>query len=209
MQAPDLVHPSIAGIPEGALVDQLAGPLWRWIVFEPHGVPRDAIQKTKVQLQSAPGNFHGDIDLLLCAPGRPELAVAYEVKRIKFSISALRSGLPNKLHEFKKAVAQANILAEVGFSQVYLYVIAVVDSREQNLGKTSYAGLSTELQSVVPGVVSLEGLDERVGLFEWEFTQPMDYDPLTVGSSRGHLHRLARAIPQSRELTRWVDHVLL
>ncbi len=87
MEAPDFLHPSITDIPEDDLVDQLVGPLWRWSIFEPRGVPRDAIHKTKVEMQGAPGNFRGDIDLLLCAPGRPELAVAYEVKRIKFLIS--------------------------------------------------------------------------------------------------------------------------
>lgn len=121
---------------------------------------------------------------------------------MKFGRSALRpGGKPNKLQEFEKAVQQANRLAHVGFG--YLYVIVVVDAREQNAGKLTYQGLSSELKSLVASVVSTRGLDARVGLCDLEFTQPMDYVPFTVGTHGLHLHRLAKAVPQSRELTQW------
>lgn len=204
-----MTHRSIADIHEDELVQRLlSDPLWRVEMFGLHGIPKEVADKRKVQLEAAPGDFRGDVDVLLCALDRPEEAVAFEVKRIKFGMSALRAGgRPNKLREFEKAVEQANRLAQVGFWQVYLYVIATVDAREQNAGGRSYRGISSELKSLVASVVTAQGLNVRVGLCELEFTQPMDYAPFTVGAHGLRLHRLAKAVPQSDELTKWVAGV--
>jgi hypothetical protein len=207
MSVPETIHPSIADIHEDKVVEVLlSDPLWRSDKFELYGNPRGVLDKQRVPLQTAPGGpFKGDADILLIGPGRPEEAVAFEVKRIKFGMSALRpGGRPNKLHEFHKAVQQANRLADVGFWRVYLYVITLVDAREQNAGKHTYRGLSSELKSLVASVVTTHGLNPRVGLCDLVFTQPMDYAPFTVGGHVHHLHRLARPEPQSEELTKWV-----
>jgi len=211
MSVPETIHPSIADIPEEKVVEVLlSDPVWRSDMFELCGNPRGVLDRQKVPLQTAPGGFKGDADILLIGPGRPEEAVAFEVKRLKFGMSALRpGGKPNKLHEFDKAVKQANLLADVGFWRVYLYVIAVVDAREQNAGKHTYRGLSSELKSLVASVVTTHGLNARVGLCDLEFTQPMDYAPFTVGTHNVHLHRLPTAAPQSEELTRWVTGIFL
>jgi hypothetical protein len=207
MRVSELTHSSIADIPEDELVQRLVSPLWR-DMFEPSGIPRGMLHKLRVLLKTAPGDFKGDVDILLSSPDRPHEAVAFEVKRIKFGRSALRpGGKPNKLGEFAKAIQQANRLAHIGFWQVYLYVIAVVDAREQNAGKNTYLGLSSELRSLVASVFTPNGLNARVGLFKWEFTQPMDYTPLTVGTRSGHLHRLATRAPQNEELTKWIAEV--
>jgi hypothetical protein len=209
MNGPEITHPSIADIPEDALVQRLlSDPLWRSDMFELHGIPRGVLDTQKVTLDSAPGEFKGDVNVLLCAPDHPEEAVAFEVKRIKFGMSALRpGGRPTKLREFGKAVQQAKRLLEVGLWQVYLYIIAVVDAREQNAEKHTYQGLSSELKSLVASIVTPQGLNARVGLCDLEFTQPMDYAPLTVGAHGLRLHRLATPAPQSEELTRWVAGV--
>jgi hypothetical protein len=207
MSVCELSHSSTVDIPEDELVQRLVSPVWR-DMFEPSGVPRGMLHKLKVLLNTAPGDFEGDVDVLLCSPDNPHEAVAFEVKRIKFGRSALRrGGKPNKLGEFDKAIQQANRLAQVGFSQVYLYVIAVVDAREQAAGENTYLGLSSDLRSLVASVVAPKGLNARVGLCEWEFTQPMDYAPLTVGTRSGHLHRPATPAPQNDELTKWIAKV--
>src|SRR5205807_941816 len=106
---------------------------------------------------------------------RPDLAIAIEAKRVK-----VRSGRLNKLHDFKKGVRQANLLARIGFSQVYLFVFVVVDSREQNAGRMSYDGTDSYLRSVIEQAISVSDLDPRVGLMHYEFVQPMDHAPLCV-----------------------------
>ena len=199
-------HDSIADIPEDKLVERvLADPIWPREFFELYGMPRRTRNKQRVSLDGAPGNCKGDVDALFCLPENPEQTVAFEIKRIKFGIPALRpGGRPNKLHEFKKAAQQANLLAQIGFWQVYLYIIVVVDAREQNLGKNTYAGLNSQLKSLVYSTVSTGPLDERVGLGILDFTQPMDYAPFEVGGHGLHLVRMSKPTAQSPELTEWV-----
>jgi len=167
-------------------------------------MPRGMVNRQRVPLNAAPGTFKGDIDALLCLPNHPEQAVAYQVKRIKFGIDQLSNRTPSKLREYKKLAQQANLLAQMGFWQVYAYVVVVVDAREQNAGKNTYAGLSSKLKSQVASAISVEPLDGRVGLGMLEFTQPMDYKPFTVGFNGFNLRRLSTPGVQSQDLTKWV-----
>ena len=106
-----------------------------------------------------------------------------------------------------KLAKQANLLAQMGFWQVYAYVIVVVDAREQNAGKNTYAGLSSQLKSLAASAIRTDLLAERVGLAALEFTQPMDRKPFVVGTHGFTLHRLSTPAVQSRELTEWVSHL--
>ena len=209
MSTAGLTQPSIADITEEKVLQRLfADPLWGTEFFELAGMPRKMRHRRNVPLDTAPGNFQGDIDVLRCGPSLPEQAVAYQVKRIKFGIPALRpGGRPNKLHEFDKAAQQANLLARMGFWQVYLYIIVMVDAREQNAGKITYAGLSSKLRSLVYSTVSTGPLDQRVGLGILDFTQPMDYEPFVVGTHGLDLRRKSEPMTQSAELTEWVREI--
>ena len=130
--------------------------------------------------------------------------VAIEVKRIKVHAPTFASGIPNKLQEYDKAVEQANLLARVGFAQVYLYVFVVVDSRHHNEGRVTYDGLTPELRARIEAVISPERLEARVGLAVHELIQPMDHPPLITGAGGIHLRRVAMAVQQPEELTRWL-----
>lgn len=203
------IEPSIAEIVEDKLVERLfSDPLWGSEFFDLAGMPRGMLCKQRVSLDNAPGNFKGDIDVLRCAPDHPEQAVAYQLKRIKFGMDQIRNGTPTKLREYRKVARQANLVARMGFWQVYAYVVVVVDTREQNAGRKTYAGLSSKLKSLVYAAVSTQPLDERVGLGILDFTQPMDYSPFTVGTHGLHLIRSSEPMIQSQELTRWVAEIL-
>src|SRR5258708_27665288 len=120
---------SIADLPEAELVEQLlADPVWRSRIVGVKGMSRDALAFPRVPLTGAPGNYEGDIDILLYRPNKPSVTVAIEVKRIKVSIRALRDGKPNKLGELEEGIRQGNLLARMGFAQVYFYVFVAVDS---------------------------------------------------------------------------------
>lgn len=212
----ELVHSSLADVPEGELVETLlSSPYWRWNLFHWEGIPKSPIDRQRVLLDTAPGgNFRGDADILLCALGQPERTVAYQVKRVKVGMSQLRAAAPSKLQELKEAVRQANLLADMGFWKVFLYVITVVDSREQNLdqisrGEMVYAGLSNDLKYKINQAVSnsVTGLNPRVGLAEIDLTQASDNSPFTIDSSGATLHRRATEIPQSEELTSWISGI--
>jgi hypothetical protein len=202
-----LAHCSLAEIPEDKLVDRIVNDvLWGQQFFQLYGMPSGMVNRQCVSLQTAPCSPRGDIDVLFCAPELPQQAVAYQVKRIKFGINQLRNGTPGKLEEFKKLAQQANLLARMGFWQVYAYVIVVVDAREQNAGKNTYEGLSSKLHSMVYSAVSSATplFDKRIGLGVLDFTQPMDYAPLTVGSHGLDRRSASEPTTQSEELTKWV-----
>jgi len=211
MTAVELKHSSIADIPEDKFVERLlSDPIWATEMFELHGNPQGTLKKTRVPL---PKGFHGDADIILFSPEHPDQAVAFEVKRIKFGVSALRpGGRPNKIREYEKAIEQANRLYEVGFWKVYLYAITVVDAREQNAsklnsGKLVFDGLSMQLRSLVASVVNTNGLNANVGLCDLDFTQTMDDEPFAIGTHGLHLIRRSTEQPQTPEFTKWVSGV--
>jgi hypothetical protein len=179
-------------------------------MFELYGNPQGTLKKARVNL---PKGFHGDADIILFSPEHPDQAVAFEVKRIKFGISSLRpGGRPNKLHEYEKAIEQANRLHEVGFWKVYLYAITVVDAREQNAsklnsGKLVFDGLSMELRNLVASVVNTNGLNAHVGLCDLNFTQTMDDEPFAIGTHGLHLIQRSTEQPQTQAFTTWVTGV--
>lgn len=204
-----MIHPSLADIPEGVLVQHLLSDRdWRSRVLGIRGIPDNALAFEKVLLASAPEGFEGDVDILLCAKNQPNAATAIEVKRVKVGASAFRGGWPSKLNKFSKGVRQANLLARVGFSQVYLFVLVVVDSREQNAGRISYEGPTSDQQGIIRSRISTRNLAQRVGLMHYEFVQPMDHTPLGVGTYSANLERIAETVLQPDALTRWVAQVI-
>jgi hypothetical protein len=205
-----LVHDSVADIPEDKLVDRLVTDiLWGRDFFQFYGMPSGMLNQQCVSLETAPGSPKGDIDILFGAPDLPEKAVAYQVKRIKLGITQLRDGNPSKLGELEKLAQQVNILARMGFWQVYACVIVVVDAREQNAGKVTYQGLSPQMRSKVYSAVSsgMQFFDTRVGFGLMNFTQTADSAPFTVGTHGLDVRRFAQPATQSGELTKWVAHL--
>lgn len=202
---------SIADITEADFIRRLLlDSYWRSRVFNISGMPAEPSAFASVDLKGAPGNFFGDVDVLLCPPSQPELATAISVKRIKFGARAIRNGQPNKLGELKKATEQANRLADVGFHLVYSFVFVAIDTREQNVGtKISFAGLPVELKQFVYFAVTTQGLNPRIGLYRTEYVQTMDDEPLITGSFHGHLVRNAEPVQQADNLTAWVSQVVL
>ena len=102
---------------------------------------------------------------------------------------------------------QANRLAKAGFWKVFLYIVVVVDSRERNAGKVTYAGLSTREKSLLEPYLRMDKLEPRVGWCLLDFTQPMDALPLMVGSHGMQIRRMPTAQEQSSGLTTWVSGV--
>ena len=204
-----MTHPSVADIPESSLVQRLlADRYWRSTILNIRGIPDQALDFERVSLRGAPGSFLGDVDIILCPESEPASATAIEVKRIKVSAGAFRRGRPNKLHEFGKGVRQANLLAAVGFSQVYLYILVVIDSRDNSAGGATYDGATSELRNAIRGAMSIAGLEPRIGLVHHEFVQSVDDAPLGRGAYFGHLERIAQAAKQSTALTEWVAQVV-
>ncbi len=61
------------------------------------------------------------------------------------------------------------------------------------------------MRNSIERVISPSGLDKRVGLMHYEFVQPMDNEPLDVGTYSGRLVRRAKAGAQPTKVTEWVE----
>jgi len=78
------MHPSISDISEPLLVQQLlAAPHWRSTLLGIEGIPEGARHFQAVPMAGIPGGVKSDVDILLCVPGQPDLAIAIEAKRVK------------------------------------------------------------------------------------------------------------------------------
>ena len=204
-----LMHQSLANIHEPDLVARLLrDPHWRSRIIGLHGIPSDVLALPTVTLDGFPGAPEGDIDALLIPPNTPSEAIGVQIKRIKVQDDTFRTEAPNKLHELAKGTRQANLLAQLGFCQVFYFVFIVVDSRLQNGGRRSYEGLTSNLRAKLDAAVSVDGLDTRVGLAQFEFVQPLDDEPLGAGTFRGRLIRRAVPAIQPTHVTEWIMEVV-
>src|SRR5260370_40665584 len=88
-------HNSLADISEGDLIRLLLGDPTRRF-FDLEGFPKDPVFKEGVDLAGVPGDFVGDVDILLCDLARPDLAVAIQANRIKFDAWDIERGSQKK-----------------------------------------------------------------------------------------------------------------
>ena len=203
----DFQHPSLAEIPESELVRALmADPHWRQRVVGIHGIPDDAHIYPEVELDDL--GRKGDIDLLLADPCRPDFATVVQIKRIKVKQETFVSGRPNKLDALEELEHQSNLLADLGFAQVYSFVLVVVDSRAQNKGEYRFDGLTPHLRDMIASSLHLSGLRGRVGIVHCELVQPIDHPPLATGTSSVGLVRMPQVISQPEVITAWVARII-
>jgi len=192
---------------EAEVIERLAkGALLRDLLTAVKGIPSHAQLFRSVPLRGLPDEPKGDIDLLCVPPLHPELAVAVQVKKIKVDAEAIQTGRPNGLQGLKTGIRQANLLSKIGFHQVYLFVFVMVDSREQNAGRISFASLPPELRRLIERCIAdirCAGLVQSVGLAHYEFAQTMD-TPDPFDSNHLQLVDLAAQLSQRAEVTNWV-----
>lgn len=202
MTAVYLQHSSLAEMSEPALVRALLSDAhWRSRVLGIHGIPNDVVPYPNVPLD---GLASGDIDILLVAPDGFDQVTAIQAKRIKVHEPTFATKMPGKLSELSKLQQQSNLLASLGFWQVYSFVLVTVDSRVNNGNQLSYAGLTASLTARIESAISLDGLSSRVGLVHFEIVQPIDHYPLGAGTFSGRLKRLAQPLAQPPAVTEWV-----
>jgi hypothetical protein len=162
----------------------MLAPSARAIIFDELALPPNASYRPEVvQPFYAPGT--GDIDLLLCPPRSPHLAIALECKRVKVeSINAGQDRI-NKLQGVAGGVRQANKLynGPFAFFQTYLAIITEAEASAQddvnipNRGVRSHTTphrgdtRTTTFRQIVefPGRDELDG---DVGILFIEIAQP-------------------------------------
>ena len=168
----------------------------------------DAVIWKDIPLRKFRKNVPGDVDILIVPNGRAEQSTAIQVKRYKIKIESDDADYSRQIawmaELFAEGVRQANENAELGFSQVYLWIAVLIDSRIRNAGRYTYDGADSRLRSAIGNTISTQKLQRRVGLIENEFAQGMDRPPFEVSSGGLSLERIATPAEQPQELTQWL-----
>ena len=105
-------------------------PSARQLILQELGMPINAFVASEVTEPFTQSNKKpGDIDALICAPDRPNHAMAIECKKVSVVALNTRQDVVHKVEKIGKGVSQANALRELGFYETYLAVVTVVDGR--------------------------------------------------------------------------------
>lgn len=143
----------------------------------------------------------GDIDVLAIGPGRPEGAVAIEVKCVKMPADSYWTSLPNKLQEIEKGRKQVGLLRKIGFHRSYLLVAVVADGREHVEVNFASRGPTPALVKAVKDKLRNLDFHPEVGVIVIEATQPIDKDIFDAGAVGIWTQQAVTTIPQPPELT--------
>jgi hypothetical protein len=210
-----LLHDSIARVKEAEFIRKLLNHVYySHSIFGLKDLPIDnAAVLAQVDRGHYRAELKGDFDILVVPRDTPEQATAIQVKRLGLKVGGADqpkletiAGRAQRL--FDEGVLQTSADERLGFSQVYLWMFVLVDSREQNEGRYTYEGASVDVMSRATGPISPSRLPGRVGLMTLEWAQPMDRPPLELATSGGHLSRLAQRSTQPPELTEWLRTLL-
>lgn len=157
------------------------------------------VSQQKLLLRDGPG----DVDVLAIPQANPSQSTAIECKRIKSPapVVAEQAGEPNKLHQLKKAVIQANLLARAGFHRVILLLVVEVDAQTQQAANLLVKGLSGRQAKRVRSASSLSALHWEVGLVCVEIVQPSPRSYRTTGGMGVEVVKAVTARTQPETLT--------
>jgi len=186
-------HDSIAKVKEAEFIRKLLDHVYySHSIFGLKDLPiENAALLAQVDRRHYRAGLKGDFDILVVPRETPELATAIQVKRLGVTVggadqpsSETIGGRSQRL--FDAGVLQTRADECLGFSQVYLWMFILVDSREQNEGRYTYDGASVEVMSRATGPILPSRLPDCVGLMTFEWAQPMDRAALELGTSGGH-----------------------
>jgi hypothetical protein len=205
-----LLHQSITEVKEHDFVAMFLRDLhYRNSYLNIHGLGADdAVIWKDIPLRKFRKGVPGDVDILIVPKGGPENSTAIQVKRYKVKVDSDDADYSRQIgwmgELFDEGVRQANENAELGFSQVYLWITVLIDTRVRNGGHYTYDGPDSRLTSAIKNTMSTAKLQPRVGLIHNEFVQAMDVPPFELSSGGLSLDRLATPSEQPQELTQWL-----
>lgn len=196
--------PSIVDVPETELVALLYSEPF---LFSNLAIPPQTPGPIEYRLRLAPAdlglpaNAFGDLDSLIVARGDFANARGTEFKRVKVSTSTFFTGQPNKLQELQKAAVQANVLARLGLSRVWIQVIAVTDAREVTGGRHVLVPGVFEVRDKIRESIPFHELHPAVGVHVMHLVQPVDRPVPESGQLGGDVMRHATPQLQPQRLT--------
>jgi hypothetical protein len=194
--------PSIADVPEHELVPLLLRhSALSQMVFAVTGSQIPSEVHFRVPFSALGSTEQGDVDALVFQSDSPELAAAYEFKRVKIAAHTFDTGTPNKLSAVSKAVQQANALERIGFSRIALVILVVTDGRERVQFNFAFRGATSDLLRTVDNAIDLSRLHPDIGVFRMEVMQPVDRHVAESGGISGKAYQRPKMRTQGPELT--------
>src|SRR5262249_29448980 len=142
----DPIHQSITEIREQDIVAFLLRDLYfRNAYLNIKGLePDDAVIWKELPLRRFRKHLPGAVDIVIVPNGRPDQSTAIQAKRFKVKIESddadYKVQIKGMTDLFDEGVRQANENEALGFFQVYLWVLVVIDSRARNAGRLTYDG---------------------------------------------------------------------
>jgi hypothetical protein len=201
------VEQSITATVESDLIDVVfARDTWRLVMGLPPLASGDWPHRLRVPLPAdkTTGKTTGDVDILAMPPWMPDKAIAAEAKLVRVGADAFYTIEPNGLANWQQGIKQANRLAALGFHGVYIYMFVLVDSRANNKGEWTYKDTTPRLDERISDAMHLDQIDNRVGVVENRFVQPVDRTAFEFGTAQSSILRMATPLSQSDKLTEWV-----
>jgi hypothetical protein len=138
---------SITDKAEREIVNELfMRPDFRKLLFPELGLRVDSVCHTHVtqplidNTQEKPG----DIDVIICEPENPNMAVVLECKRVKVTAVNMLDDDVNKINDIKDGASQTKALHRMGFHRTYLAVLIQVDGRNRRDVNVLYRGLNPD-----------------------------------------------------------------
>jgi hypothetical protein len=199
-----MIAPSVVDIEEDKLVEllyQQFGP-WRHMAIPPLTSGPIAVRlRVRPEQLGLDRRAFGDIDALLLERDDCSHPRAIQYKRVKVTGATFATGLVNKLHEVKKAIAQTNAIVDAGFAYVWLEIMVVTDARLLAGGRYIYLSAPMDIMDKVISAIPMSDLRPQAGVVITEIAQSIDRPVTETGSYGGRMLRAAVLQPQPASLT--------
>jgi hypothetical protein len=143
-----------SSVNEGSITEKqerdLVNELFAWhhfraLLFKELNIRVDSLCRTHVvsPIIDNPQVKPGDIDVLICEPGKPNESVALECKRVKVTAVSTLDDDVHKINDIKDGASQTKAMRRMGFHRTYLAVLIQVDGRNRKDVNTLFRGLNS------------------------------------------------------------------
>jgi len=154
-------------------------------------------------------NKPGDIDLLLVDIENPDIAIAFECKRVKSVSLEDQTAKVNNTEKIKHGVLQVNKYQKLGFHQTYLMIILLDDGRNYRTPNTLFRSTNIDELKQLYDLPFKEPLHTAVGVIFIILNQPTGNDINLTGAIAFCLDKPAEILEQKKSLTSKIESLIM
>jgi len=171
--------------------------------------PAECIVKTNISEPITVRNKKpGDIDLMLVEKSRPDLAVAFEVKRVKIVAYEDGSHNINNVNSITKGVIQVNGYQSIGFYKSFLMIVLLDDCRYEDYANTMLRNRKSDSIEAIYDIPFNEEINEDVGIVFLKITQPTGKEYSKMAGIGFCIDKSAKELQQREDLTNKIREMI-